>query len=142
MIRYFQEKDIEQIYNLGNELTYNFSKTNHLIELLTDKFTKILVYEEKGLVKGFLMYTELEETIDILDIYVRKEYRNQRIGSCLLDTLISNMGSRVKLLTLEVRKNNLPAISFYKKFGFEIVNIRKKYYKSEDAYLMGRRIER
>ncbi len=43
---------------------------------------------------------------------------------------------------LEVRVSNEPAISLYKKLGFTIVNIIKKYYHDgEDAYLMARTLD-
>ena len=141
MIRKMIESDIEQINTLGCLLTLNFSKTNNLNNLQNDKFTKVLVYEEDNIIKGFIMYTELEETTDILDIIVKEEERRKKIASCLLDYMISELKDSVKLITLEVRKSNTPAIELYKKFGFEIVNIREKYYDNEDAYLMGRRLE-
>ena len=142
MIRKWIESDIEQINILGNLLTPNFSKTNNLKDLQNDKFTKVLVYEEDNIIKGFIMYTELDETADILDIIVKEEERRKKIASCLLDTMIGELQDSVKLITLEVRKSNIPAIELYKKFGFEIVNVREKYYDNEDAYLMGRRLER
>ena len=141
MIRKLMENDIEQINILGSLLTPNFRKTNNLNEILKDKYTKILVFEEDNIIKGFIMYTELEETTDILDIIVKEEERRKKIASCLLDSMISELKDSVKLITLEVRKSNIPAIELYKKFGFEIVNIREKYYENEDAYLMGRRLE-
>lgn len=142
MIRSFTKDDIESIYTLGDCITTNFSKTNDLLQILQDRYTKILVYVEENKVIGFLMYTELEETADILNIVVQKEFRERKIASCLMDYMISDLKTSVKLVTLEVRKSNIPAIKLYEKFGFEIVNIRKKYYEEEDAYLMGRRIER
>ena len=54
MIRYFTEIDIEEITNLGNEISPNFSKTNDLEEILKVPYTKILVYEKEGKVVGFL----------------------------------------------------------------------------------------
>lgn len=141
MIRLLEEKDFERVYALGNCLNKNFSKTNQLNQLLKDPYTKLYVYEENKMVVGFLMYTELEETIDILNIYVDEAYRHKKIASNLLDTMISTMKDTVKLITLEVRKDNEPAISLYQKFGFEIMHIREKYYKDMDAYLMGRRFE-
>ena len=142
MIRKLQEKDIEEINALGNLLSPNFAKTTHLEEIEEDKYTKVLVYEEEGMIKGFLMYTELEDTVDILDIIVKEEYRRHNIASCLIDSMMSNIQESVKLVTLEVRKENIPAIELYKKFGFEIVTTRKNYYQNqEDAYLMGRRLE-
>ena len=143
MIRYFLEKDFESIYSLGNELSSSFSKTNKLNEIYKDSFHRILVYEKENKVIGFLMYIELTDTVDILDIIVQKEYRNQNVASCLIDYMISDLEDTVKLITLEVRKNNNPAINLYKQFGFEIINVRKKYYADgEDGYLMGRVIER
>ncbi len=88
------------------------------------------------------MYTELEETIDINDIFVEEEYRRKNIASCLLDYMISELKSSIKLITLEVRKSNTKAIQLYEKFGFSIYHTRKDYYGTEDAYLMGRSIER
>ena len=56
--------------------------------------------------------------------------------------MFTEMPTSVQLITLEVRESNLPAIKLYEKFGFEIVNTRKKYYGEENAYLMGRRLEK
>lgn len=143
MIRNFIESDIEAINVLGNRLTSNFSKTNNLLEMKTNSFTKILVFEEKNTVRGFLMYTELNETADIIELIVQEEYRGRNIATCLLDYMISDLNDSVKLITLEVRKSNKIAIQLYQKFGFQIVHIRKRYYgDGEDAYLMGRRLER
>ncbi len=142
MIREFLETDFESIYDLGNEITNSFSQTNDLIQIKKDPYTKILVYLLKDKIVGFIMYTILEETIDILNIIVSKENRHQRIASCLIDYMISDMPSTIKSITLEVRKSNLPAINLYSKFGFEVINVRKKYYSNgEDAYLMGRVIK-
>jgi len=142
MIRYFLEKDFDEIYKLGNKISKNFSKTNNLSEIYNDKYTKILVYEKNKKVVGFLMYIELVDNIDILDIIVDEENRKQNIASCLMDYMISELSETVKIITLEVRKSNTPAINLYEKFGFEVINIRKKYYGTEDGYLMGRIIER
>lgn len=141
MIRKLKIEDIKQVEELGNLISPHFSKTNNLEEMENNQFTKILVYEEEKMIKGFLMYTELEETADIVDIAVKEEARNKKIASCLMDYMLSDLKESVKLITLEVRKSNTPAIALYKNFGFEIVNTRKKYYMDgEDAYLMGRRI--
>lgn len=142
MIRKMLENDVEQVQKLGSLLSPNFSKTNNLEEIQSSPYMKVLVYDEERIIKGFLMYTELEETADIVDIIVKEEYRNNGIASCLLDAMFSELKASVKLLTLEVRRSNQNAIGLYKKFGFEIVSIRKKYYANgEDAYLMGRRLE-
>ena len=45
---------------------------------------------------------------------------------------------RLDLLTLEVRKSNIAAQGLYKKYGFDIIGERKRYYSDngEDAWIM------
>lgn len=140
MIREFSLEDSKEIYKLGNQITSNFTETNNLETIFKDKYTKVLVYEKNKEIIGFLMYIELTDTIDILDIIVKKENRNQKVASCLLDYLITDLNSNIRFITLEVRKSNIPAISLYDKFDFKIINTRKMYYGNEDAYLMGKEI--
>ena len=46
--------------------------------------------------------------------------------------------SGAECIFLEVRESNVPAISLYKKLGFEELGIRKKFYEHpiEDAIIM------
>ena len=44
-----------------------------------------------------------------------------------------------KSITLEVNKNNIPALNLYKKFAFHEVAIRKGYYNGVDGILMERK---
>ena len=42
---------------------------------------------------------------------------------------------------LEVRVSNTPAIELYKKMGFEIKRVERRYYvDGEDAYVMARKL--
>ena len=75
----------------------------------------------------------------ITAIAVREGYRGRGIGELLL------MGSvelailrNAKEVTLEVRVTNDQAQSLYKKYGFAVVGVRKRYYTDnhEDAYIM------
>lgn len=73
-----------------------------------------------------------------MNIVVKKNKRNEGIGSALLkETIHISTKLKAKTITLEVNKNNEPAIKLYKKYGFEQVGLRKKYYNNkEDAILM------
>ena len=141
MIRYAQLSDIKEINKLGETLHHNFSKLFKVEEMLEDKITKVLVYILDEQVVGFIIATCLYETVDILSIVVDPLYRRKKIASNLLDYLFSEVKDTVQVMTLEVAVNNESAINLYKKFGFEVINIRKNYYKDVDGYLMGRRFE-
>lgn len=141
MIRYAEVKDINDINKLGEILHKNFSNLYKIEEMLEEEITKILVYVINDEVVAFLIATCLYETVDILSIVVNPKFRRRKIGSNLIDYLISELDYNVETITLEVAVNNEPAINLYKNFGFEIINIRKGYYNGIDAYLMGRRLK-
>lgn len=139
MIRYAQLRDVDKINLLGEILHKNFKNVYKVQEMLHDKITKVLVYEVEDKIVGFIIATCLYENVDILSLVVDGKYRRQGVASNLIDYLFSEISDSVKVVTLEVAVNNEKAINLYKKFGFEVVNIRKKYYGDVDGYLMGRR---
>ena len=142
MIREPNVLDIPRINELGCLLEENFAKVYSINEMLEDKYSKIYVYEIDDVIVGFIIATDLKETCDILSLIVDPEYRNKKVATNLIDYLISELDENLKLITLEVRANNTAAIHLYDKFGFEVVNVRKKYYSNgDDAYLMARESE-
>ncbi len=75
----------------------------------------------------------------ITNVAVIPQYRRQGIGAMLISELIKTADRlRLDLLTLEVRKSNIGAQGLYKKFGFDIIGERKRYYSDngEDAWIM------
>jgi len=79
---------------------------------------------------------------DIMNIVIKKSFRQNGVGSLLVENLISYSKSlNLKTVTLEVNEHNLPAINLYNKFGFNTVGIRKKYYGGkDDAVLMNKNL--
>lgn len=142
MIREPNILDIPRINELGSLLEENFAKVYSINEMMEDQVSKVYVYETDDKIVGFIIATDLTETCDILSLIVDPEYRNRKIATNLIDYLISELDENLKLITLEVRANNTAAIHLYDKFGFEVVNVRKKYYANgDDAYLMARESE-
>ena len=62
--------------------------------------------------------------------------RHQGIGSAMLQKLIDFSKNNAKTITLELIEENPPAISLYKKFGFQIIGKREKYYNGKQAALI------
>lgn len=137
MIRNALTKDFEVIYQLGSLLHQNYSNLYNLDVLTTQPYFHIYVYEENETVLGFLSYTDLDGMIDLLDLVVHEDHRRKKIATYLMNRFITNSKPGGKIL-LEVAVDNDKAISLYKKFGFEIIATRKKYYKNKDAYVMER----
>jgi len=74
---------------------------------------------------------------EVIDIGVFSEYRKRGIGKGLFEAVFQYMRENgVGTLNLEVREDNIPAISLYEKLGFDKVGVRKKYYDNKiDAIL-------
>lgn len=86
-------------------------------------------------------YAGIWQPIDeahITNIVTRKDKRHNKIGTIMLEELIKIAKDRkLKDITLEVNVNNIPAINLYKKYEFEEVGVRKKYYNNvDDAIIM------
>ena len=134
MISKLTKEEVQEVIQLGTMLNPNFSKLFH-IENLNPNET-IYIYKENNINKGFIHIQNGLDIIDLLNIIVKPEFQNQGIGSVLLKYIIDN--KQDKKIMLEVRSKNINAIRLYQKYDFKIINIRKNYYKDDDAIIMER----
>lgn len=134
MISKLTKEEVQEVTELGTMLNPNFSKLFH-IENLNPNET-IYIYKENNINKGFIHIQNGLDIIDLLNIIVKPEFQNQGIGSILLKYIIDNKED--KKIMLEVRSKNINAIKLYQKYDFKIINIRKNYYKDDDAIIMER----
>lgn len=134
MISKLTKEEVQEVIQLGTMLNPNFSKLFH-IENLNPNET-IYIFKENNINKGFIHIQNGLDIIDLLNIIVKPEYQNQGIGSVLLKYIIDNKED--KKIMLEVRSKNINAIKLYQKYDFKIINIRKNYYKDDDAIIMER----
>lgn len=134
MISKLTKEEVQEVTELGTMLNPNFSKLFH-IENLNPNET-IYIYKENNINRGFIHIQNGIDIIDLLNIIVKPEFQNQGIGSILLKYIIDN--KQDKKIMLEVRSKNINAIKLYQKYDFKIINIRKNYYKDDDAIIMER----
>lgn len=101
------------------------------------KSSYYIVAKYKDEILGFAGLNFILDEAHIANIAVRKDKRGLKIGSKLLENLILKAKENAKLITLEVNEVNASAINLYKKYGFEVLGKRKKYYDNKfDAYIM------
>lgn len=134
MISKLTKEEVQEVIQLGTMLNPNFSKLFHIENLNSNE--TIYIYKENNINKGFIHIQNGLDIIDLLNIIVKPEYQNQGIGSVLLKYIIDN--KQDKKIMLEVRSKNINAIKLYQKYDFKIINIRKNYYKDDDAIIMER----
>lgn len=134
MINKLNINDINRVNELGKELNANFIKLFHIENLNNNEI--IYTYKIENNVLGFIHIFDNIDNVEILNITVDKKYRKQHIGSKLLDYIINKYH---KNIILEVNSSNKAAISLYQKNNFKAINIRKKYYGTDDAIIMERK---
>lgn len=100
--------------------------------------TVFLLAEDKDMIAGFILLRADFNEAELFKIAVPKKYRCSGIGAILLDEAVKRV--RVKgaeHIFLEVREDNMTAISLYEKKGFVKTGKRKNYYNgSINALLM------
>lgn len=97
----------------------------------------VAINKENDEVVGYAGIWQPIDEVHITNIVTKKEYRNNKIGTKMLEKLIKIAKKRkLKDITLEVNVNNTPAINLYEKYNFKKVGLRKKYYNNTDDALI------
>ncbi|MBP8601509.1 MAG: ribosomal protein S18-alanine N-acetyltransferase [Candidatus Saccharicenans sp.] len=103
-------------------------------------FPIVVINLEERKIIGYIIFWLIGDEAQINNVAIHPDYQGKGYGELTLRYVIERLGeNKAQLVTLEVRTSNRPAISLYRKLGFDIFGIRKNYYTNpvEDAYLMG-----
>ncbi len=130
--------DVDAVVKIEN-LSYKRPWTEgHFSEEVDKKGSYFLVYtddETDEVVAGYIVFRDLGQETQILNIVVALEWRGLGMATRLLRFAI-NEAHRLnhKRVFLEVRTSNDAAIKLYNKIGFIDGGIRRKFYEDgEDA---------
>ena len=118
-----------------------WSKDSIRYELEENEKAFYLVAEHSGKVVGYMGLWWILDEGHITNVAVRPGYRNRKIAEGIIRVMLEHtIGAGILHHTLEVRRDNQPAINLYEKFGFEVDGVRKGYYQfdGEDALIMWR----
>ncbi|WP_439098715.1 ribosomal protein S18-alanine N-acetyltransferase [Bacillus weihaiensis] len=139
-IRKMEKSDLDQVNEIEQlSFTVPWSKESLLYEIEQNLFAKYMVVELEGKVVGYCGVWVIMEDAQITNIAVHPDFRGMKIGEALLTFAIQlSKEMNAKRLSLEVRVTNYIAQSLYKKLGFTVGGIRKRYYtdNQEDALVM------
>jgi ribosomal-protein-alanine N-acetyltransferase len=147
-LRTFRLEDLETVMKINmTTLPENYTREFYL-DLYRGFPEGFILAEVEGRVVGYVM-CRLEWGLDVLklravrrghivSIAVLEGYRRRGIGEALMLKALEAMKARqCEEAFLEVRVSNGPAISLYRKLGFEISRRLPAYYRDgEDAYEM------
>lgn len=134
-------QDLEEIKDVLLSDFDDFWSYEVLMEELLSDSSLYIVAKKQNEIIGFAGIKIIIDEADIMNIVVKKSYRNNGIGSLLLENLILTSNKKnLNFINLEVDCKNTIAINLYKKFGFEEISLRKNYYKNNDAIIMKKKL--
>ena len=142
MIRAWEESDLDIIAEMEQRCFPSDAWTKGMLaDTLRLPYQWSFLVEDGGQVCGYACLFSLFDTAEVLNIAVDAPYRGRGVGGALMGALhekAKEMGA--ERMMLEVRASNAPAIALYKKFGYEKISVRKRYYADgEDADIMEKR---
>ena len=88
---------------------------------------------------AFTNYWLVHDEVHLLNVATHPAHRRRGFAASLLAHVIDGAPALgIRYATLEVRRSNEGAIALYKRFGFEAIGVRPRYYaeNQEDAIVM------
>lgn len=120
----------------------DFWSFSTLKEELGNENSSYIIGKINNEIIGFAGLKKIFDQADIMNIVIKKTYRNQGIGTLLLENLILLAKDlNISTLFLEVNEQNKPAIHLYEKLGFEKLGVRKKYYNNNNGIIMKKNLK-
>ena len=122
-----------------------WSENTYRYELLENQSSYLNVMEiqfnGENRIIGYIGFWYIVDEAHISTIAVHPDFREMGIGELLLRCVLKQASElKARLITLEVRVSNQTAMNLYRKYQFENVGNRPRYYRdnNEDALLMTR----
>lgn len=145
IIRKMLKEDVPAIAELEKICFSDPWSENSIASELHNPLSYWLVAEDKGCVAGYVGSQAVLDSADMMNIAVSPEFRRCGIGEKLINSLILHLRKEnIRMLLLEVRISNEPAIALYTKLGFEQVGRRPRYYHNprEDALILRKELQK
>jgi ribosomal-protein-alanine N-acetyltransferase len=119
-----------------SERTYKYELDNNRASTL-----RVAEVNENGVQRiiGYIGYWFIIDEAHISTIAVHPDFRRLGVGDLLFRAALNSaIEDGALIMTLEVRVSNHNAVNLYRKYGFEVIGDRPRYYRdnNEDALIM------
>lgn len=142
-IRRMAESDLEIVSSIEREVfTDPWSLTAFKTDLNNDMALPMVAEFENKIV-GYSNIYIVAGKAQIANFAVAPGFRNRGVGRLLMNEIVDRAEEKkCRVIFLEVRESNTPALELYKSYGFNAAGQRKDYYSKpeENAIIMVKEI--
>jgi len=102
-----------------------------------DRWLQVARMGSGDAIVGYVDVSVIGRVADLMTIVVAAQHRGVGVGAVLLDAALAHArGAGAQQMLLEVRSDN-PAANLYRSRGFEVLDVRRRYYADgADALIM------
>ena len=137
MLRKYRQEDIDRIVQLERDHLDSSLEAAFYEADLDNSFAYHCVWEENGIIIGFISTVFDGFSLEILNFVVDQSFQSLGYGTKILAALFDELVLKgLNQVSLEVKESNLKAISLYNKFGFKRISVRKEYYANHENALV------
>ena len=144
VIRTMEIDDLKKILELEKQ-SFPVPWTYDLFfsELTRNRYARYFVLEKDKEIIGYFGFWHKEASFHITNIAITEKFRRKGYGRKLLkfvDKIAAS--SKIKKISLEVRRSNCIAQDIYRKYGYKVIRVLKNYYQEEkeDALVMEKKL--
>ncbi len=132
-------QDVDAIWEIEQSVFFSpWSREQLAHELVVTPTADHWVLDDESSMIGYIMSYIVHHEVQIINIAVRLSCQYRGYGKRILSEFLSRFNKKTYIF-LEVRESNLPAYQLYSHFGFEQIDIRRKYYHDgENAIVMAK----
>ena len=142
LITRMREQDLGEVLAIENASFQSpWTKGMFLSDLEANPFAHPVTARFSGEPKiiGYACFWIVMEDVHLMNLAVHPDHRHQSVGEGLVRWVL-DMGREkgCRIVMLEVRESNHPALRLYEKLGFKVISVRPGYYRGpkEDALVM------
>jgi ribosomal-protein-alanine N-acetyltransferase len=137
MIRLWQDADLTKIARMHADCFIDAWSLDMLKGSFNGNGFYGALIEENGEIVCTICYLITFDEAELLSVVTKQSERGKGHAEKIMAFAETDLKEKgVNNVFLEVRESNVPAISLYKKFGFDEISKRKNYYGTETAVIM------
>jgi ribosomal-protein-alanine N-acetyltransferase len=144
VIRPMKIDDLQKVLEIEKQsFTVPWTQDLFFSELTKNRYARYFVLEKSNEVVGYLGLWHKGSNFHITNIAIAEKVRRKGYGEKLLKFIEKIAAiSRIRKISLEVRRSNCIAQDMYKKYGYNVMRVLRNYYQEEreDALVMEKKL--